>query len=222
MKKHFITGLIIFLPLAVTLLIVFYLINFFTKPFVGFMEGIFRHFGLFQKGFFFLDAPQLQLVIAEFLILLSLFFLTVLFGFFARWFFVHYFVSFNDFIFHRIPIVRTIYKTSKELVYAIFGEESVAFKEVVLAPFPNSSSYCLGFVIGEEIKVRGEEKRLSVFISTTPSPSNGYLVLYKKEELVYTDIPIDQALKFIVSCGVILPEKFKPPLEALKKPLELG
>lgn len=216
MKKHFITGLIIFLPLALTLLIVFYLVNFLTKPFVGIVEGFFNYFGLFQKGFFFLEPAQLQLVISKLFVLIFLFFVTVLCGYFARWFFVHYFVRFNDYVFHRIPIVRTIYKTSKDLVHALFGEESVTFKEVVLAPFPHTTGYCIGFVVGDQIRLKEGGIRIAVFISTTPSPTNGYLVLYKREELIYIDMPVDEALKYIVSCGVILPELFKPSGAALK------
>lgn len=204
MKKYFVTGLVILLPLALTLMIVSFIFNFLTEPFVGMVKGIFTQLGLFTHGFLFLSAEQTQIYVSKLLILLILFVVTILLGVFTRLVFMHYVILISDYILHRIPLVNTIYKTSQDVIKTIFTTETRSFKQVVLVSFPNKETRCLGMITRDDLTSLGLEGYVAVFIPTTPNPTSGYLLMVKKEDVKYLDMKIEDALKYVISCGVIL------------------
>src|ERR1700733_11598652 len=120
MKKYFLTGLVVLLPLALTIAIVAFVFNFLTAPFVGMVKSILGHFGLLNTGFLFLDPLQVQVLVSKFLILVFLFFFTVFLGALARKFMIVYLLKLWDYILHRIPFVSTIYKTSQDVIKTMF------------------------------------------------------------------------------------------------------
>lgn len=207
MKKYFITGLVLLLPLALTAAIILFIINIFTDPFVGVVSGFFDRYGLLQRGFLFLSPEDLQLYVSKLLILFLLFFFTVFLGWLTRWMIVHYFIRVGDYIFHRIPFVRTIYKTSQDVIKTIFGSTANSFKQVVLVPFPNKDTIAVGLITKDDVPAITKEgnKLVAVFVPTTPNPTSGFLMMYEKEDLIFLDISIEEAFKYIISCGVISP-----------------
>ncbi len=207
MRKYFITGLAILLPLALTLIIVFFLFNLLTDPFAGMVKAIFDYYNLFQRGFWFLTAEQLRRLISKVLILFFLFFLTVGIGFIARLFFVRYLIRITEKIFHKLPFISTIYNTSKDVIKTIFRAKRRSFKQVVFVPFPNENTYSLGLVTRERISgLEGtpHAHSIAVFVPTTPNPTSGFLMLYKPEDVVLLEMSVEDALKYTISCGVIM------------------
>jgi len=207
MKRYFITGLIILLPLALTLAIVIFLVDLLTDPFMGFVQGIFDRYQLFQNGFLFLSSGQVKQSVSQILILVGLFFLTVLLGVLARWFFFHYLIQIWDFVLHRIPFIRTIYKTSQDVIHTIFKTDAQSFKRVVLVPFPNANTRGIGLVTRDNlpaVEKDSKEKLVAVFVPTTPNPTSGFLMMYNPKDLIYLDMKVEDAFKYIISCGVIL------------------
>lgn len=210
MKKTFITGLIILLPLALTLMVVNFIFNFLTAPFLEIVKGLFESLGWIQNGWGIFTNAQLQNILSKLIILFTLLGATVLLGMLAQWVFIHYLIRIGDFILHRIPLINTIYKTSQDVIKTIFATDKGAFKRVVLVPFPNKETLSLGMVTKDDLSSMGYPDSLVVFIATTPNPTSGFLVIVKKEEVQYTDIKIEDALKYIISCGVIMtPEMAK-------------
>lgn len=212
MRKYFITGLVILLPVALTVIIVVFLVTLLTGPFIEFVQSILVHYGLVDQGFLFLSAKQLQYVFSQVLILCTLFFLTLSLGFIARWFLIHYLIQAWDYMLHRIPLISSVYKTSQDIIQTVLTSDIKSFKQVVLVPFPSPESHTIGLVTRENLKgIPGKEnERLTaVFIPTTPNPTSGYLVIYNEKELTYLDMKVEEALKYIISCGVILNEPFK-------------
>jgi uncharacterized membrane protein len=208
MRKFFVTGLIILLPLALTFAVVAFIFNLFTDPFVGIFTAIFLHFGLFEHDFGIFSASQLQLHVSRLLAAASLLACTVLLGALARWFFIHYLLRIWEFVLHRIPFVNTIYKTCQDVIQTLFSTEGNAFKQVVLVPFPNPSTYAIGFVTQEQLPITcidDEEKFVAVFVPTTPTPASGFLMAYHPSEITYIDISVEAAFKTIISCGMIMP-----------------
>lgn len=209
MKKDFITGLIILLPVALTIAIVIFIFNLLTGPFTGIVNGVFEHYNIFENGFLFLSAHQIQNLVAKILILISLFLLTIGLGFIARWFFFHTLIVFAEYVVKRIPIVSPIYKTCKEVIKTIFTSKTKSFKQVVLVPFPQAQTHSIGLVTRESIpSFQGTpyEDSVVVFVPTTPNPTSGFMIMYKKQDLIYLDMKVEEAFKFIISCGVIVPE----------------
>jgi len=215
MKKYFITGLIILLPVALTLAIVLFIFNLLTEPFVGIVRNILAHYNLFQSGFLFLSTDQIQQYFSKLIILMLLFFLTVGLGFLARWFFVHYFIRMWEYVLHRIPFIRSVYKTSQDVIKTIFTTETNSFKQVVLVPFPSSETWAIGLVTKENLPPVGKSQKplIAVFVPTTPNPTSGFLMLFKEDDLVFLDMKVEDALKYVISCGVIV-SPFNPILKA--------
>ncbi len=209
MKKYFITGLVILLPLAVTVAIVVLIVNFLTQPFVGLVSDFLKSFDLVNRGFLFLNPQQVLKYGSQILILFSIFIFTVILGMIARWFFFKTLLNVSDRILHRIPLVNKVYKTTQEIIRTIFASDKNSFKQVVMAPFPKGGAYVIGLVSRESPRVcssAANAEMLSVLIPTTPNPTTGFLIMYKKEELIFLDLAPEDAIKYIVSCGVITPE----------------
>jgi uncharacterized membrane protein len=200
MKKQFITGLIILLPIAVTIAFVFFIINFLTNPFVNFIE----HF-LEEEAWFYQYRALIHFAL-QIIMLLFLFFFTLLLGFLARAVVFKSLLALHDFILHRIPILKTIYKAMQQLIRTLFGTESRSFKQVVMVRFPNATTYCIGLVASQAPSVC--EKTMggplvTVFVPTTPNPTSGFLMMYPTTDLIYLDMKVEDAFKYIISCGVI-------------------
>ena len=209
MKKYFITGLVILLPLAVTIAIAVFSVNFLTKPFIGIVSGFLKDFGILNKHLFFLTEQQVILYGSKLLILICLFLFTLLLGVIARWFFFKALLSLSDKILNKIPLINKVYKTTQEIIKTIFVTDKSSFKQVVMVPFPKPGTYVMGLVSRESPKVCSEQSKstlYSVLVPTTPNPTTGFLLMYKKDEMIFLDLKPEQAIKYIVSCGVITPE----------------
>jgi uncharacterized membrane protein len=208
MKKYFITGLVILLPLTLTILIVVFVMNFLTKPFMGLVVKILSETRIQQIHTHILSSEQIIRYGSQIVILIGLFLFTLLLGLFARWFIFKALIKVSDKILHKIPLVNKVYKTTQEIVKTIFVTDKNSFKQVVMAPFPNKGLYSLGLVSRKSPDACSKavnKELISVFIPTTPNPTTGFLLLFKKEDLIFLDMKTEDAVKYIVSCGVIVP-----------------
>ncbi len=206
MKKYFITGLVILLPLALTVAIVVFTLNFLTRPFIGIATRFLEHYDLFRGGFWFLTREEVIQHGSRLLIVVSLLFFTVLIGMLARWFFIKSLIKLGDYLITRIPVVNNLYRTTQEVIKTIFASKGKSFKQVVLVPYPNPDTFCVGLVSMDapEICSRAtNEDLVSVFVPTTPNPTSGFLLMFKRRDLILLDMTVEQALKFIISCGVM-------------------
>ena len=215
MKKYFLTGLIILLPVTLTFVVVAFLFNLLTEPFLGITHLLFTRYNILNKGFGFLTAHQVQMIVSQILILVVLISFTILLGFFARWFFVHYLLKLWEYIVHRIPFVCSIYKACKDVIKTVFGSKTNAFKQVVMVPFPSPETKTIGLLTRDSFKgiekLVGEEL-VVVFVPTTPNPTSGFLTIFKKKDIIPLDMPIEDAFKYVISCGVIIPPFVKERL----------
>lgn len=204
LKTYFITGLVILLPLALTSAIVIFIVNLLTDPFVGIVKSVLDHYNFLTNGFLFLSADQVQQYSSQVIILLLLFFATVGLGSLARWFFFHYLISFWERLVARIPFIRSVYKTCQDVIGTLFRSSSNSFKQVVLVPYPSEQTKAIGLVTRENISLEGTNTTMvAVFIPTTPNPTSGFLILFKPESILYLDMKVEDALKYVISCGVI-------------------
>lgn len=193
-------GLVILLPIALTILVISFTVNFLTKPFVGSIEQFFVNFEFYQEH------QGLVHVTLQLVSLFLLFCFTVLLGFLARVVFFRWLISLYDYIFHRIPVIKTIYKAIQQIIRTIFGSASKSFKQVVMVPFPTHGAYCIGLVSGPappDCDKAVGSGLISVFVPTTPNPTSGYLIMYRQEEVIHVDMKVEDAIKYIISCGVI-------------------
>jgi uncharacterized membrane protein len=106
----------------------------------------------------------------------------------------------------RIPIVKPIYTTIRQILEIFSPQGKAGFRQVVLVEFPMQGTRTIGFITNESVDSDGE-KLLHVFVPTAPNPTSGFLQMMKEERVTRTDISIDDALKMIVSAGKELPAK---------------
>lgn len=204
MKKDFLAGLVILLPIALTLWILSILINLLTNPFLALTE-------LLLSQFVTLDSGMLHFL-SRILILITLAIIIVIVGIVGRIFLVRWFFKVGDYFIHRIPVIKNIYKSAQDAVGTLFSEQKTSFQSAVLAPFPNSKGYAIGFISSKTLPEGSDPSlsdRVSLLIPGTPNPLMGFMLMYKKSDLIYLDMPVETAVKFVVSCGVI-PCEFNP------------
>ena len=115
-------------------------------------------------------------------------------------------MSWGESVLSRIPLVRSIYKSVKQVINTVLSTNGEAFRKVLLIEYPRKGLWSIGFQTGtatSEISNAVNEEMISLFIPTTPNPTSGFLVLIPKSEAIELNMSIDEALKFIISLGVM-------------------
>ena len=108
----------------------------------------------------------------------------------------------------KMPVVRTIYGAIKQIMETVMSTNSESFREVVLVEYPRKSIWVIGFVTGEtkgEVQSLNKSQLINVFIPTTPNPTSGFLLFIPKEDLVYMDMKVEDAVKMVISGGIVTP-----------------
>lgn len=126
-------------------------------------------------------------------------------------------VQWGDALVSRIPVVRSIYSSVKQVSDTLFSESGNAFRTAVLVQWPREGVWTVAFITGQpsgEVASYLRDEYVSVFVPTTPNPTGGYFVLMRKSDCVELEMSVDTALKYIVSMGVVAP----PPLPVPDEP----
>jgi uncharacterized membrane protein len=185
-KSKFLTGLFILIPLIVTIYIVYVIISFF-EPFVA---------PIVKNVLFRLSGREIYIPGLGFILFILITYVT---GMLASNYFGKTALSRGEKVLKRIPFIKTIYGSVKDMTEAFSSDKVKSFKEAVLVEFPFPGRYTIGFVTNR-IEIE-EEPFCTVFIPPTPIPTAGFLVMVREEELKFLEIPIDNALKYIISLG---------------------
>lgn len=207
MRKYFTSGIAILLPIILTFVIVVFLMNFLTKPFMGLLETVLAHQNLAYAEW--LHRSQIFRLFSQLVVLGLLVLMTILVGFIARLLFLDYLFRLSDAIFHRLPFFNKIYKATQDVLHGLLSANSTSFSQVVFVPFPSSDSLSIGLVTKEFVPIHfAQEKNdlIPVFVPGTPNPSVGFMLMFRKEDLIFVNMKIEDAMKFVVSCGVVMPD----------------
>jgi uncharacterized membrane protein len=122
----------------------------------------------------------------------------------------------------RIPVVRSVYSAVKNFTEIVFSGSGQSFKKVLLIEYPRKGIYSLAFQTATnlgEVQGRMGEQMVCTFVPTTPNPTSGYIIIVPKKDIIELDMEIDEALKMIISLGVVVPTWGKDQIAEL--PLEL-
>lgn len=194
LRRYFIAGLAVLFPIAVTIFLIVIIFKFSD----GLLGRYINRFFITHYGY---SIPGLGLLLSVILILIS--------GFFAT-FLGKKIVPAIEAWFSRLPLVRQIYPSAKQMAEFLFSEKKrLAFAKPVLVQFPKEGSFAIGFITNESIGAafEGQDKRLiSVLVPTTPTPLSGYMIMVEEEKVIFLDIGVDEALKMVISGGVISPK----------------
>jgi uncharacterized membrane protein len=197
MKKYFFTGLMVLLPVVVTVYVLIWIVDFLTEPFMGIAHSI---VALYQK-----NPPQherLVVVVSQICILVFLFVFILGLGFICQKFTKRITIHF----FKRIPFIPSVYRFSKDVTKALLSPGEKTFKESVLIPFPKEDTFALGLVTGEVLPVIKEKKselESVVFVPTAPHPLSGYVLFTSKKQLITVDMTTEEVFKFLLAAGAV-------------------
>lgn len=196
LRKYFIAGLLVWVPLVVTFLLVRFTINLVDRTLI-LIPTHYRPENLL--GF---EIPGLGLVLTITLMLVTGAIVANLFG--------RRLVNMWEELLSRIPFVRSIYSTVKQVTSTLFSDTSQSFREVVLVEYPRKGTWVLAFVTGEtpeflRASVGTSVSLINLFVPTTPNPTSGFYVMVEPKDIRRLDLPVEDGLKMILSAGVINP-----------------
>ena len=143
-------------------------------------------------------------------------------GMFAAGFVGGFFVRLGDWIVKKMPVVSSIYSLLKQVFETLFSKQNKSFRQVVLLEYPRKGIWILGFVSGNtegEIKSKTEKEMVNIFIPTTPNPTSGFLIFVPKEDIILLNMSVEEGLKFVVSCGIVVPDDKREKLSVSPKTL---
>jgi len=190
MKRYFITGLLIWVPLGITLWVLNLLIGTMDQSLLV-LPATWQ-----PEAWLGMRIPGLGVILTLLIIMLT--------GVFGANFFGQKIIDFWERQLTRIPVVKTIYGSVKQVSDTLLSGSGHAFRKVLLVRYPHPQAWSLAFQtnLPDEVARMLPEEHVAVFIPTTPSPVNGFYFYVKKSEVVELDVSVDRALKYIVSMGV--------------------
>lgn len=193
LKRYFVTGLVVLLPLLLSVFILVKVFNFADNVLGRFLNSYFRE----TLGFY---IPGLGLILSLLIVLAA--------GFSASHFLGKKLYPFFENIILKIPLLNKIYPTLRQIVLFILRQEEFGFKKAVLVQYPSKGIWSLGFVTNQgftEIDNKTNDKLVCVFIPNSPGPLTGYAVFFPQREVVFLDLSVQDALKIIISGGIFKP-----------------
>ena len=202
MRKYFITGLLILVPLAITAWVLNLVISTMDQSLLFVPE---RWQPRTLIGF---DIPGLGTLLTILIVFLTGLLTNNLVG--------NYVVRMWEKLLTRIPVVSSLYSSVKQVSDTLFSSSGNAFRKAVLIPYPHQNSWTIAFLTGTpggDVKNHLVGDYVSVYVPTTPNPTSGFFLMMKKESVVELDMSVDAALKYIVSMGVVAPDHV-PAMEA--------
>lgn len=194
MKKYFITGLLIWIPLAITVWVLTLIVQTMDQSLLLLPQSIRpeRLLGIYIPG---IGALLTLLVV-------------LLTGLVAANIVGQRLVRFWEALLARIPVVKSIYYSVKQISDTLFSGSGEAFRKVLLVRYPHPQAWSVAFQTGtpaQDVARQAGDDLVSVFIPTAPSPVNGFFFFVKKSDTIDLDMSVDDALKYIVSMGVVGP-----------------
>lgn len=201
MKKYFITGLLVLVPLFITAWVL--------SSIIGMMDQ-----SLFllpeewrPKAIFGRDVRGLGALLTLLIIFVT--------GLIATNFFGKKLILLWEYMLARVPVVKSIYASVKQVSDTLFSDSGNAFRRAVLVQFPRQGTWTIAFVTGQpggDVANHLQGDYISVFVPTTPNPTGGYFLMMPRTEVIELKMSVDEALKYIISMGVVAPADVKAAL----------
>ena len=201
-RRFFLTGLLVTAPIIITIYVTWLVITFIDIK----VANLLPEYLDFRKALPF-QVPGIGLLIVIFVIT---FIGAITPGLIGR-----NLLKLGEMILFKTPVIRTVYSSIKQIMETVMSTNSKSFKEVVLVEYPRKDIWVIAFVTSS---VKGEidnkikkSDLVSIFVPTTPNPTSGFLLFVAKKDLIYLDMPVEQAVKLVISGGIVSPKQKKLP-----------
>ncbi|HEV2333785.1 MAG TPA: DUF502 domain-containing protein, partial [Gammaproteobacteria bacterium] len=211
LRRYIFTGLIVWMPLTITI-IVFQFIFGYADNLLLLLPDAWQ-----PKALFGFNIPGLGVAVV-----LIILFLT---GFLASNYLGRVLLSLGSELMEHIPVVRSVYSAVKQISDTLFTNQGRSFSKVVMIRYPQKDTWSLAFQTSEslgEVNMKMPGHMVSVFVPTTPNPTSGFLLMVSREDMIELDMSVDDALKMIISLGVIVPPWPKPSKDGADSELAPG
>lgn len=194
-RRYFLAGILVTSPILITAYVTWMIITFIDTQVAGLLPDSLD----FTK--------QLPHQIPGLGLIISIFTITII-GALTPGFIGRTLLKAGERVLDKMPVVRTIYGAIKQIMETVMSTNSESFREVVLVEYPRKNIWVIGFVTGEtkgEVQSLNKSQLINIFIPTTPNPTSGFLLFIPKEDLVYMDMKVEDAVKMVISGGIVTP-----------------
>jgi len=196
LRNYFLTGIIVTAPISLTIYLTWLFIAWVddrVTPLVPakYNPESYLPFGLSGLG-----------------LLIMVVFLTTV-GFVTANLFGRSLIHIGEGLVNRMPVVRTLYNALKQILETVLQQSSTSFRQVVMVEYPRRGIWAMAFVTADtdgEIKRRTDDDMVNLFLPTTPNPTSGFLLMVPRRDLIFLEMTVEEAAKFVISAGVIMPE----------------
>ena len=199
-RRFFLTGLLVTAPIIITIYVTWLVITFIDIK----VANLLPEYLDFRKALTY-QVPGIGLLIVIFVI--------TLIGAITPGLIGRNLLKLGEIILFKTPVIRTLYSSIKQIMETVMSTNSKSFKEVVLVEYPRKDIWVIAFVTSS---VKGEidnkikkSDLVSIFVPTTPNPTSGFLLFVAKKDLIYLDMPVEQAVKLVISGGIVSPKQKK-------------
>ena len=202
-KKYLLAGLLVWLPLAITIWVLHWLVGLLDSVFMGMMYGLDSviSVGGVNPVAGLRDVPGLGVGLILLLLLLTGALVSNVAG---RWL-----VRQWDRLFTQIPIVKSIYTSVKKVSDTLFSSNGNAFRKAVMLQYPRAGSWTIGFQTGSpsgEVAQHLDGEWMSVYVPTTPNPTSGFFLMVPRADVIELSMSVDEALTYVISMGAVAPD----------------
>jgi uncharacterized membrane protein len=201
-KKYLVAGLLVWLPLAITVAVLSWLLGAMDGLFAWVLRLLLNVLPGSAKGVVegLVSIPGLGVIVVLVALFLTGVFAANVLGAWAvhRW----------HAVMHRVPIVKSIYSSVKQVSDTLFSSSGQAFREAVLVQYPRQGAWTIAFVTGKpggEVVGHLPDDCVSIYVPTTPNPTSGFFLMMPRSEVVSLKMSVDEALKYVISMGVVAP-----------------
>ncbi|HEX6102499.1 MAG TPA: DUF502 domain-containing protein [Alphaproteobacteria bacterium] len=195
LRAYFLAGVLVTAPVAITFYIVWLIVSFIDSRVSGLIPERYNPETYLPFGI-----PGLGLVIAVAAL--------ILIGAATAGYLGRVIVRINDAALARMPVVRSIYGATKQILETVLAQKSNAFRQVCLVEYPRHGVWTLGFITGTtvgEVQERTSDEVVNVFLPTTPNPTSGFLLFVPRQDIVLLDMSIEDGIKMVISGGIVTP-----------------
>lgn len=194
---NFVNGIVLLLPVAITIFLIRFLVvklnEIILTPIVSFIAPM---------------AGGYRVFIAKTVIFFTAILVISFIGWGAKIIFINRLFSWGENLVLRVPVMGRIYKASKQIFNALFGQGKTIFKQVVLVEYPRKGLYTIGFTTGTtkgELKDSVGGSGVNIFVPTTPNPTSGYFLIIPKEDIHFLNMSVEDGMKMVISGGSVSP-----------------
>ena len=198
-KAYFFTGILVTAPVGMTFYLAYKLIIWLDRLVNRVLPPEFR-----PDNYLPVTVPGLGIIVLTALM--------IVIGMFATGFLGKFFLRLGEWILYKLPFISSVYSLIKQVFATFLSNKNRAFNRVVMLEYPRKGLWILGLVgteTGGEMQEKLPEPMLNVFIPTTPNPTSGFLIFVPKSEVIEVDMSVEEAIKFIMSGGIVNPEEKK-------------